>query len=87
MPKYTLGRPYRSPLVRFGLKFNPLVKLRVLFEVALKDVLHVPEDVAHVEHVLGARQVDKQVSLGAVLTLELLAHELGCKLQEKKKSI
>ena len=56
-------------------------ELRVLFEVALEDVLHVPENVAHVEDVLGARQVDEQVTLGAVLTLELLADELRCKLK------
>ena len=54
--------------------------MRVLFEVALEDVLDVPEDVAHVEDVLGAGQVDEQVALGGVLTLELLADELRRKL-------
>ena len=61
-------------------KLDKLEQLRVLFEVALEDVLDVPEDVAHVEDVLGAGQVDEQVALGGVLTLELLADELRRKL-------
>ena len=62
-------------------KLDKLEQLRVLFEVALEDVLDVPEDVAHVEDVLGAGQVDEQVALGGVLTLELLADELRRKLK------
>ena len=62
-------------------KLDKLEQLRVLFEVALEDILDVPEDVAHVEDVLGAGQVDEQVALGSVLTLELLADELRSKLK------